>query len=146
MKRGLKMEVEKNLRFLLDTEEIRNLARRYAHYVWQCDGVGASGLFAVDGVMDPGDRPAFEGRATIREAYVEIFAESEFRPFVHNHVLDIQGDVATGTCYLDLKANVDDKLMVGWGYYDDDYVREDGHWLFERRRLTMVHYGEEASG
>ena len=140
------MEIEKDLRFLLDTEEIRNLARRYAHYVWQCDGVGASGLFAVDGVMDPGDRPAFEGRATIREAYVEIFAKSEFRPFVHNHVLDIQGDVATGTCYLDLKANVDDKLMVGWGYYDDDYVREDGQWLFERRRLTMVHYGEVASG
>ncbi len=96
--------------------------------------------------MDPGDRPPFEGRATIRDAYVEIFAESEFRPFVHNHVLDIRGDAATGTCYLDLKANVDGKLMVGWGYYDDDYVREEGRWLFRHRRLTMVHYGEVASG
>ena len=140
------MEIEKDLQCLLDAEQIRNLARGYAHCVWQQDGVGASELFAVDGIMDPGDRPAFEGRVAIKEAYVQIFAESEFRPFIHNHVLDIQGDRATGTCYLDLKANVDEKLMVGWGYYKDDYVREEGRWLFMRRRLTMVHYGEVASG
>ena len=134
------------IQFLLDTEEIRDLARRYAHCVWQRDGEAAAALFAEDGVMDPGDRPALEGRAVIRETYVEIFAESEFRPFVHNHVLDIHGDVATGTCYLDLKANVDGQLLVGWGYYDDDYIREDGQWFFKRRRLNMVHYGEVASG
>ena len=140
------MNVEQEVRLLLDTEEIRNLARRYAHYVWQRDGEGASELFAEEGVMDPGDRPPLEGKAVIKETYVEIFAESAFRPFIHNHVLDIQGDGATGTCYLDLKANVDGKLLVGWGYYDDDYIREGGRWLFKRRRLTMVHYGEVASG
>ena len=140
------MNVEQEVRLLLDTEEIRNLARRYAHYVWQRDGEGASELFSEEGVMDPGDRPPLEGKAVIKETYVEIFAESAFRPFIHNHVLDIQGDGATGTCYLDLKANVDGKLLVGWGYYDDDYIREGGRWLFKRRRLTMVHYGEVASG
>ena len=54
------------------------------------------------------------------------------------------GDRASGTCYVDLKAVVDDTMMVGWGYYDDEYVRVDGRWLFERRKLNLVHYGPAA--
>jgi len=140
------MDKDEQLQFLMDTEEIRNLARRYAHSVWQNDGAAAADLFVEEGVMDTQERPPIEGRAAIRETYVETFATSDFRPFVHNHVLDIRGDVATGTCYLDLKATVEGKLMVGWGYYDDDYVREQGRWYFKRRRLNMVHYGEVTSG
>lgn len=134
------------MQFLMDTEEIRNLARRYAHSVWQSDAAAAAELFTEDGVMDTQERPPIEGRAAIRETYMETFADSDFRPFVHNHVLDIRGDIATGTCYLDLKATVDGKLMVGWGYYDDDYVRLDGQWYFKRRRLNLLQYGEVASG
>ena len=47
------MVSENQIQFLLDTEEIRDLARRYAHCVWQRDGQAAGALFAEDGVMDP---------------------------------------------------------------------------------------------
>ncbi|MAI79059.1 MAG: hypothetical protein CL917_08965 [Deltaproteobacteria bacterium] len=144
--RASRVEADERLQRLIDAEEIRNLARRYAHCVWQSDSEGAASLFAEEGVMDTGDRPALEGREAIRETYSQTFAESDFKPFIHNHVLELHGDVATGTCYLDLKAYVDGCLWVGWGYYDDDYVRDGGVWYFKRRRLNMVHYGESASG
>ena len=51
------MDADANLRALMDVEAIRDLARGYAHCVWQRDSDGAVDLFAPDGVMDMGDRP-----------------------------------------------------------------------------------------
>lgn len=139
------MEVEAGLRALLDEAAIRDLVRRYAHCVWQRDAAGAAALFAVDAVMDTGDRPPLEGRQAILDEYRRTFDASGFRPFVHNHVVDIQGDRATGTAYLDLRASVDGRAMEGWGFYEDAYVRTDEGWRFARRRLELVHYAEVGS-
>ena len=46
-----------------DLEGIRDLARRYAHFVWQNDVEALTALFAEDGEMDPGTRPPSRGRA-----------------------------------------------------------------------------------
>jgi hypothetical protein len=126
---------------LADLEAIRDLARGYAHCVWQNDPGGAVDLFADDGVMDMGDRPKLEGRAALLTEYREVFRTSAFRPFVSQHVIELDGDRASGTCYLDLKAVVDDVMMVGWGYYDDAYIRLEGGWRFASRKLNLVHYG-----
>ena len=45
-----------DLQRLADLEAIRDLPRRYAHFVWQGDAKGACALFTDDGVMDTGDR------------------------------------------------------------------------------------------
>ena len=74
-----------------------------------------------------------------------MFEATEFRPFVHNHVLELDGDSATGTCYLDLRAVVDGVRMTGFGYYEDEYVRQGGVWLFQKRKLNMVRYEEDSS-
>ncbi|MBW2233403.1 MAG: nuclear transport factor 2 family protein [Deltaproteobacteria bacterium] len=97
------MTVDRSPGALADREEIRDLARGYAHCVWQNDPEGAVDLFAADGVLD--------------------------------------GDRATGTCYVDLKAVVDGIMMVGWGYYEDEYVRVDGRWRIQTRKLNLIHYG-----
>ena len=125
---------------MADREEIRDLARRYAHCVWQKDADGAVDLFAEDGVMDMGDRPPIEGRATLLQVYRETFVDSVLQPFVHNHVIDLDGDRATGTCYLDLRATMDGRSMIGAGCYDDVYRRVGGIWKFERRTLTLAHF------
>jgi len=88
--------------------------------------------------MDMGDRPAIEGRAALLEIYQATFDASTFRPFVHNHVIELDGDRATGTCYLDLRAVSDEgKPMTGHGFYRDRYQRIDGEWKFASRLLTM---------
>ena len=131
-----------DLRRLADLEAIRDLPRLYAHYVWQKDPDGAALLFAGDGVMDLNDRPALEGRDAILETYRDTFAASTFLPFVHNHVIDLSGDTATGTVYLDLRSTDDGKAMTGHGYNDDRYVRTDEGWKFSYRKLNLVEYRE----
>jgi len=136
------MSAEDTLRALADEADIRDLVRRYAHCVWQRDAAGAAALFAEDAVMDTGDRPPLEGRAAILDEYQRTFAASGFRPFVHNHVIELAGDRASGTAYLDLVATVDGRAMEGWGWYEDAYVRTDAGWRFARRRLELAHYAE----
>ena len=125
------------IRRLLDLEEIRDLAHRYAHCVWQGDASGAAALFAEDGEMDTGDRPPIRGRAAIRASYEEIFRNQEFRPMVHNHVIDLDGESATGSCYLDVRAHLDGVDKVGLGFYRDRYVRTTDGWKFRSRLLTL---------
>jgi len=139
------MSIEERVRNLVDHEGIRELARRYAHCVWQRDAAGAADLFCEDAVMDTGDRAPLVGKAALLAAYETMFAVSEFRPFVHNHVFETKGNHASGTCYLDLRAVVDGKLMAGHGYYEDEYVRVGGRWLFRSRRLHMSEYAEVGS-
>jgi ketosteroid isomerase-like protein len=134
------MGIEVIVRELADKEAIRDLARRYAHCIWRKDVEGAVSLFTDDGEMDMGDRPPVRGRAALLEAYQAMITGPEFQPFVHNHVIDLHGNTATGTCYLDLRATIEGKSMIGSGYYDDRYVRQDGAWKFAARKLTLCYF------
>ena len=136
------MELETAVREMADREAIRDLACRYAHCVWQKDAVGATELFTEDGVMDTGDRPPLERRETMLESYRQMFEESELRPFVHNHVIELAGDRATGTCYLDLHAIIGGVQMTGLGHYEDQYARVEGQWKFRSRKLNMCQLTE----
>jgi len=133
------------LRDLADREAIRDLVRRYAHCVWQRDAAGAAALFAANGSMEIGDRPPLRGRAAIRAEYEASFAASHFRPMLHNHVIALAGDRATGTCYLELTAQLEGVERVGRGHYDDTYVREDDGWKFASRVLTLAHFAEAST-
>lgn len=132
-------ELEGKMRALLDLEAIRNLARRYAHCVWQKDLAGAAALFTEDGEMDTGDRPALKGRRAIQESYEQLMGEAVFHPFVHNHLIELDGDRASGICYLDLRASIGGESMIGSGVYHDRYARENGEWKFRSRKLTMCY-------
>lgn len=136
------MDVEATVRALADESAIRDLVRRYAHCVWRGDAAGAAALFAEDAVMDTGDRPPLVGRAAILDEYTRSFDASGFLPFVHNHVIELASDEASGSAYLELRAEVDGKPMEGWGWYDDAYVRTPAGWRFQRRKLNLVHYAE----
>ncbi len=124
---------------LRDREAIRDLAIRYAHCVWRRDVEGAIELFAEGASMELDDRPPIVGREALLASYRSLL-EGEFMPFVHNHVIELDGDRAKGTCYLDLRATVDGRAMIGAGVYEDEYVREGGRWKFARRRLHMSHF------
>ena len=131
--------IEAEVRELTDREAIRDLARRYAHHVWRKEVPAAIGLFTEDGEMDTGDAPVIRGREALAETYQRLLGDAEFQPFVHNHVVELRGETATGTCYLDLRAVVAGRSMIGSGYYDDCYVRVEGEWKFRSRKLTLCY-------
>lgn len=128
------------VRELLDREAIRDLANRYAHYVWQRDPQAVADLFTEDGVMDTPDLPTLTGPAEIFGSYQKIFSDLDLYPYVHNHVIDLDGDSATGTCYLDLRSRTDTHHITATGYYEDRYRRVDGRWLIAGRDLTMISF------
>lgn len=132
------MSADRTLRDLADLEAIRDLARRYAHYVWQNELEALAELFAEDGSMDPGTRPPIVGRAALLAGFREMLtAGSTFLPFIQQHVVDLDGDAARGTCYIDLRAEVDGESMIGAGWYDDRYVRTSEGWRFQTRKITL---------
>lgn len=141
------MNLNEQMQRLLDLEAIRDLPRRYAHCVWRKDAAGSAALFTEDGFMDIGTGEPMRGRAAIVATYAPIFAGGELQPFVHNHVIELDGDMATGTAYIDLRVTVGGKNLIGTGIYHDVYVRTAGGWLFQSRKLIMNHmlpFGEAA--
>jgi hypothetical protein len=86
-----------------------------------------------------GGRP-IKGRATMVKVYTPTFERGDLQPFVHNHVIELDDDSATGTVYLDLRATMDGKAMIGSGPYDDRYVRTPEGWRFASRKLTLRHF------
>jgi ketosteroid isomerase-like protein len=135
------------VRALVDCDEIRDLARRYAHHVWQNELDALAALFAEDGEMDPGTRPPIRGRAALLTAFREMLTTgSVFLPFVQQHVVDVDGDTATGTCYIDLRAEVDGKSMLGAGWYSDRYARTPEGWRIQSRKLTLRFFVPLADG
>ena len=143
------MNLNEQVQRLSDLEAIRDLPRRYAQCVWNKDSAAIAQLFAEDGVMDSGMGEPMRGRATIAATYAPIFASSDSKPFVHNHVIDLHGDSATGTVYLDVRVTVGGKNMAGVGTISDAYVRAGDGWLFQSRKLSvtqMIPSGDPVSG
>ena len=141
------MDLNQQVQRLLDIEAIRDLPRRYAHCVWRKDAVGAAALFAEDGIMDTGQGEPMRGRAAIVSTYAPAFAGGKLEPFVHNHVIELCGDTATGVAYLDLRATLDGKDLAATGVYQDVYARSNDGWLFQSRKLIMhpmVSFGDSA--
>lgn len=140
------MTLDPQLQALVDVEAIRDLARDYAHWVWKGDAERAVDLFLDEGVMDMGDRDPLVGRDAMLASYRATFEASSFRPMVHQHVVTLAGDTATGTCYLDLKCSVEGVAMQGYGYYDDEYERTEAGWKFRKRALNMLRYVPDRDG
>ena len=127
---------------LLARDEIRQLAERYAVAVDGKDIDGLAGLF-VEGVDNGRYGPGREG--------VRTFYDNRLRRFhcsmhlVGNHIVDFDGDDrANGIVYCRAHHHVlepehwFDMAIAYW----DDYERNDGRWLFRRRR-TRVWYRQE---
>lgn len=131
------------LRDLADGDAIRDLPRRYAHCVWQKDVEGIVALFTPDGVMDTGEGRPIAGHEAIRKVYKRIFELNDLMPYVHNHVIELDGDMATGHCYLDLQATMEGRRVTGAGFYLDRYVRTPTGWKFADRKLTMRRLGPQ---
>ena len=129
--------LEATVRRLADLEAIRDLPRRYAHCVWNGDGKSIVELFAEQGSMDIGDGRPIVGRENLKRDYGDMLTGIGLYPYVHNHVVELDGDQATGHCYLDLRATMGDQSMIGSGWYDDSYVRENGAWKFASRVLHI---------
>ena len=122
-------------------ESIRDLVARY-------NANGDSGrfdamlaLFAEDATLEL-DGETLHGRPAIR-AFFERVAERTgpgraaalVRHFTGTHQIDMLSErEARGRCYY---AVLTERGLDHWGRYVDEYRQLDGHWLFQRRKITL---------
>ena len=139
---------------LLAREGIRDLVARYNSY-------GDTGkfdllwpLFADDAVMEVGpargERRTHDGIESVKEIFTgaqgrvqaqdEAAATTYIRHFTATHQIDlIDAHHATGRCYFAVIIGnaVEPGGVDHWGRYIDEYVRIDGTWKFQRRRVYV---------
>ncbi len=124
-----------------DHEQIRELSARYAYTVdlyqypeWvQCfteDGVFASPIF--------GEFKGSQGLLKFTAQYKESQGGSQVRHVMSNVSFKINGDTATGGCYLTYYHCKDGKVaLAAVGRYEDKLRKVNGEWLFERRKVII---------
>ena len=138
-------EQEDQIQGLLDREAIRDLPKRYCDRVWHNDAKGLSELFAADGVfiaVTTDKEIEIKGRNNILDFMREGLADGP-RPYIHNHVVELNGPSrASGRAYLDLRSAKHNYDWLGAGYYEDDYEKLAGQWLFKRRVFHALRIDE----
>ena len=133
---------------LLDREAIRTLVANYCRVVWEGDIDAYPLLYTEDGVLSyiTGGEPPIQGHAALRDMIAKVITNHRPRHFVHNHVVELLGpDRAKGWCCLQdyawLGDDGDGLLVMS---YDDDYVKVDDQWKFNKRQVTMEYMGRPA--
>jgi uncharacterized protein (TIGR02246 family) len=126
---------------LLDRDALRRLVERYATAVDHRDVETAAGCFVPDGRLTVGDEATLEGRPAIVAALARL---ERYEVTAHvlghsNHAVD--GDRATGESWCRAHHVYDDggarRDRVMAIRYLDRYVRADGGWRIEHRRLVV---------
>jgi ketosteroid isomerase-like protein len=137
--------LEKGLAELRDREAIRELAARYCHCAQRGDAEAIVALFTEDGAIDMGET-AIRGREQLLRSYRDAFGDMRPIPFIHNHVVELAGERARGTCSVEIRLVQNGEAYTAAGHYDDTYRRVDGAWKFERRQLIIYHWVPLAKG
>ena len=129
------------VRELADREAIRDLSDRNCDFVWRKDVDGLVSLFTDDGsfIVEGLEVEAIShGHAELTKVYEKAIAEINPRLFIHTHVVDLLGENhATGRCYVEVYSATLGMQRVGWGYYEDEYIKTGSKWKFRGRRYFL---------
>jgi ketosteroid isomerase-like protein len=132
--------IERTVRGLMDREEIKELTARYCWHVMRGEGAKIVELFADDAVFDNSANggAVANGRAELLKFY-EGIRPLQAIPFIQNHIIEVNGDAANGTCAIEGRFTVKGDSLTGAGYYEDRYRRVNGQWRFAARKLFLHH-------
>ncbi len=135
------------LQELLDREKIRELTYRYGLAIEQQDEEEMANLFTEEGTADFSSLGwgVIRGQLALREFYRSTW-QLEVKPFFSNHIIEIAGDRATGTCSLENRATRAGQSMIGAGRLHDRYEKVRGKWKFVSRRVEMFYFVPLAQG
>jgi hypothetical protein len=128
-------DVERQLRWLIDRDLIRELSHRYALAIDSRDLDSLIELFVEDFEVADGRR----GRQALRDWFTMIL--SSYTTSIHlvgNHIISIDQndpDRATGTIYCRCELEVGRQWIVSCLLYRDVYERHVSDWQFRKRDM-----------
>jgi len=132
-------DVEARLRRLEDLEEIRALRIAYGRCLDAKDFDGMAELFTEDGEI-AAPLGVAKGRAAIRKTLVARLDEIPAGyHYYSNTAIELDGDRATLWVMFAYVQPDSESWPKAWltGHYNDEVVRVDGRWQFERVTITI---------
>lgn len=117
------------LRKLEDIEEIRNLRMSYHQFVNEETFDRFDEIFSEDALVDFGYIGRAKGIQEVRDLFLKIPRSVDVvKQFIHNHIVNVDGDDATGLAYLDARyARAGKSLMVA-ASFREKYRRTPKGW------------------
>jgi uncharacterized protein (TIGR02246 family) len=131
--------IEQRVVELADKDEIRELTARYCFAVADGDAETVLGLFTSDGVFRLRGRE-YRGTDGLRALYEGTAAGVTPKPFIQNHVIELDGDTAHGRCGVEIRMVQDGEAYTVAGHYADVYRKVDGRWRFASRDFVPYHW------
>ena len=133
------MSTHARLAAVADKDEIRELTARYCFAVAEGDADTIVGLFTDNGIFETRGT-VVAGRAALQEFYDELAGGVTPKPFIQNHVIDVDGDSAQGRCGVEIRMVRKGEAYTVAGHYHDTYWRVDGAWKFAKRDFQTYHF------
>jgi hypothetical protein len=141
-------DLENQVRELNDREALRALRYRYHEYINEGRLADIVDLFTEDGELEFGPLGKAKGRDQMRAFFTNLGPSGSaaganrgphftfVKQYIHNHVVEIHGDRATGFSYLEAKPLINGEAYLVSGKYSDEYARLDGQWRFTNMKFT----------
>ena len=138
-----KMNTTQDLYLLTSDMAIRQLVSHFSDAANLLDAEAFQRLWTEDGVWEIKDplNKRFEGKSQMAKAVTGMLSQWEF--FVQLSpmgVVSIQEDQAKGRFYInEVARNKDGTGHYNLGVYEDEFVRVDGNWLFQKRIYHILY-------
>ena len=135
-------ELERQVRVLSDIEAIRRLKAKYFRCVDQNSWDEMEEVFTEDATADYGPDIKLEGREAVIDFLKKTVGRDTFTTAHHGHNAEIN---ITDETTARAKWALQDRLIIrgvstltGWGYYDEEYVKQDGRWRIKSTAISRL--------
>lgn len=121
--------LDTRLRHLEDIQEIKRLRMMYHRYINEEQFDRVASLYTPDAHLDFGPIARADGTAQIDAMYRSLPANVEIvKQFIHNHLVEVHGDEATGLAYLDARYGKEGESLMVAARFEEKYRRTADGW------------------
>jgi len=130
--------LNQRLRKLEDIEDIRTLRMSYHKFINEglFDRFGE--LYTDDAVVEFDYVAKAKGIKEVRELFLRIPKNVDFvKQFIHNHMIEVNGDTATGLAYLDARYASNGEALIVGARFSEKYRRTQAGWRISETILKL---------
>jgi hypothetical protein len=136
---------------LRDIEAIGRLKSKYCHLVDAGGWDELAELFTEDATCDYGFFGTYKGRDEIVSKFFRelVSSATSFNAhMVHNPIIDVNGDTASGAWYLTAQTTIQPANQAVWvmGIYRDQFRRVAGQWKLSSLTFEFKYYTRYEDG
>ncbi len=137
---SISSDLERKIQILEDINAIKKLKAKYWNSVDNQEWDSLADCYTQDVVFETPQLGTMEGRDFIIKVLKRAMKNVKTAHQGHNPEIDIINDhSARGRWALNDRVEMaDNKVFMGHGHYDEDYVKENGSWKIKRSKLTYI--------